>query len=195
MTFRTVAKTIAHRNGLAADFSPKPLNDQPGNGFHINISVKARDGSDQMSSMIAGILEHIREMTLFLNPAENSYRRLGKCKAPEYISWSSQNRSQLIRIPAAEGEYRRAELRSPDPWANPYLAFALIIRAGLDGIKDHRPLMSPVNENLYQADSSRLYSLGLQRLPADLEQAREAAGSAFISDHIPSAIREAYCCR
>ena len=196
MTFRTVAKTVACRNGLTADFSPKPLINHPGNGFHINISVKAQDGSNQMDSMISGILLHIREMTLFLNPGENSYRRLGKCKAPEYISWSAQNRSQLIRIPAAEGEYRRAELRSPDPEANPYLAFALIIQAGLDGIRDRLPLRPPVNENLYQADSSRLALLELKRLPASLEQAcRAAADSSFIKAHIPPAILDAYCNR
>ena len=87
-----------------------------------------------MPQIIAGILKHISEITLFLNTAEDSYRRFGGFKAPRYISWSAQNRSQLIRIPAAAGEYRRAELRSPDPMCNPYLAFALLIWAGLDGI-------------------------------------------------------------
>ena len=114
MTFQTVVRTVAHRNGLYADFSPKPLADQPGNGFHINMSVKADDGSNNLHYMIAGILEKADQMTAFLNPTENSYKRLGVQKAPGYISWSSENRSQLIRIPAAEGEYNRAELRSPD---------------------------------------------------------------------------------
>ena len=84
---------------------------------------------------IAGVLDKICDMTAFLNPTENSYLRFGENKAPGYVSWSSENRSQLVRIPAAVGEYRRAELRSPDPTANPYLAFALIIYAGLHGIK------------------------------------------------------------
>ena len=91
---------------------------QPGNGFHINVSVKNKSGQenrDLFDYVIAGILEKSRDMTLFLNPTEASYRRLGQNKAPKYISWSHENRSQLVRIPAAGGEYRRAELRSPDP--------------------------------------------------------------------------------
>ena len=108
MTFRTVARTVAHRNGLAADFGAKPLEGQPGNGFHINVSVKNKSGQenrDLFDYVIAGILEKSRDMTLFLNPTEASYRRLGQNKAPKYISWSHENRSQLVRIPAAGGEY------------------------------------------------------------------------------------------
>ena len=114
MAFRTVVKTVAHQNGLCADFSPKPLADKPGNGFHINISVKEDKNHIILPSVIAGILEHIKAMTLFLNPTEQSYRRFGSNKAPKFVSWSGENRSQLVRIPAATGEYRRAELRSPD---------------------------------------------------------------------------------
>ena len=125
LTFQTVVRTVARRNGLYADFSPKPLEGKPGNGFHINLSVKSEKETD-FSGMIAGMLERVAEITAFLNPTEDSYRRLGEKKAPGYISWSHQNRSQLVRIPAAIGEYRRAELRSPDPAANPYLAFALL---------------------------------------------------------------------
>ncbi|MEE0410179.1 MAG: glutamine synthetase family protein, partial [Clostridia bacterium] len=135
MTFQTIVRTVAHRNGLFADFSPKPLENGPGNGFHINMSVKASDGSDNLHYMIAGILDKIEDITVFLNPTEQSYQRFGNHKAPKYISWSSENRSQLIRIPAAVGEYRRAELRSPDSMANPYLAFTLMIYAGLYGIE------------------------------------------------------------
>ena len=127
MTFQTVVKTIARRNGLYADFSPKPLEDKPGSGFHINISVKSKDDTDYMDYMIAGILDKVADMTVFLNPTESSYQRFGSNKAPKYVSWSSENRSQLVRVPAAVGEYRRAELRSPDPSANTYLAFALLI--------------------------------------------------------------------
>ena len=119
MTFQTIVKTIARRNGLWADFSAKPLDDKPGNGFHINMSVKPNETSKNLCYMIAGILDKIEEMTVFLNPTENSYKRFGHSKAPGYISWSDENRSQLVRIPAAVGEYRRAELRSPDPTANP----------------------------------------------------------------------------
>ena len=115
MTFQTIVKTIARRNGLWADFSAKPLDDEPGNGFHINMSVKPSETSENLCYMIAGVLNKIEEMTAFLNPTEDSYKRFGIDKAPGYVSWSSENRSQLVRIPAAVGEYRRAELRSPDP--------------------------------------------------------------------------------
>ena len=140
VTFRGVVNTVAARNGLCADFSPKPLENRSGNGMHINISVRSEDGGDALPQVIAGILSHISDMTVFLNTIEDSYLRFGSNKAPRYISWSSENRSQLIRIPAAEGEYRRAELRSPDPACNPYLAFALIIYAGLDGIRQDMAL-------------------------------------------------------
>ena len=131
MTFQTIVKTIARRNGLCADFSPKPLENMPGNGFHINMSIQSQDGTDNLPHIIAGVLAKASDMTLFLNPTEESYHRFGHNRAPRYVSWSSENRSQLVRIPAARGEYRRAELRSPDPTANPYLAFALLIYAGL----------------------------------------------------------------
>ena len=88
-----------------------------------------------MPHIISGILDRICEMTLFLNTSDASYRRFGNSKAPGYVTWSPENRSQLVRIPAADGEYRRAELRSPDPLCNPYIAFALMIRASLDGIE------------------------------------------------------------
>lgn len=192
MTFRTVAKTVAHRNGLTADFTPKPLADKPGNGFHINVSVKAGDHSDPMPCLIAGMLKKAGDMTLFLNPTENSYQRFGSDRAPKYISWSHENRSQLIRIPAALGEYRRAELRSPDPEANPYLAFALIIHACLLGIENKLPLPPAADFNLYTAEAAVLDHF--EKLPDSLENARRAAGdSIFIRRCLPEAIREAYC--
>lgn len=192
MTFQTVVKTVAHRNGLAADFRAKPLADQPGNGFHINMSVKANDGSDNLPYMIAGILEKVRDMTAFLNPTENSYQRFGQCKAPKYISWSSENRSQLVRVPAASGEYRRAELRSPDPTANPYLAFALIIYAGLHGIEHQLELPMVADFNLYKAEPSVLEKF--DRLPVDRAAACQAAfDSEFIRAHIPASILDIYC--
>lgn len=194
MTFQTIVKTVARRNGLYADFSPKPIKNQPGNGFHINMSVKPNESSENLCYMIAGILEKSEEMTAFLNPTENSYARFGQNKAPAYISWSSENRSQLVRVPAAIGEYRRAELRSPDPGANPYLAFALIIYAGLYGIQNKLPLPDVNNINLYKADFETLKKF--KKLPENLETAcKIAAESEFIKEHIPNAILDIYCNR
>lgn len=192
MTFQRVVKTVAHRNGLFADFSPKPIEDAPGNGFHINISLRPFDDGAVFSHMIAGILQNARAMTAFLNPCRDSYRRLGKCKAPRYVSWSHENRSQLIRIPAAVGEYRRAELRSPDPTANPYLAFALMIHAGICGIENKLSLCPPADLNLYTAGAEA--SADYEALPYDFREACEsAASSSFIKAHIPSEILEIYC--
>ena len=192
MTFQTVVKTIARRNGLFADFSAKPLEDKPGNGFHINISVKSSDGTDTMNYLIAGILDKVEDMTIFFNPTENSYQRFGINKAPQYISWSSENRSQLVRVPAAIGEYRRAELRSPDPSANTYLAFALIIYAILDGIQNKLELPTPADINLYKADEATLANF--RQLPKDFKAACVvAANSDFIKKHIPKTILDIYC--
>ena len=184
VTFKSVVKTIAKRNGLYADFSPKPLLHESGNGMHINVSVKSNDGIDHTDSFMAGILEHITEMTAFLNPTEESYKRLGEDKAPKYVTWSPENRSQLIRIPAAKKEYSRIELRSPDPCANPYIAYALIIYAGLDGVKRRLKAPKPVNIDLYNAPSD--VTDGLKGLPDTLEKARkEALNSEFIKNILP----------
>lgn len=192
MAFVTVVKAIAARNGLHADFSPKPIGDKPGNGMHINMSVKGHDGSVPSSGVIAGVLDKISDMTVFLNPTEKSYARLGSCKAPFYISWSSENRSQLIRIPAAEGEYKRAELRSPDPAANPYLAYALLIYAGLHGIQNNTVLPEPTDINLYTA--SKEITKNFQRLPMNLKEAKEKAkASSFISQYLPKMLIDTYC--
>lgn len=194
MTFQTVVKTVARRNGLYVDFGPKPLENQPGNGFHINMSVKPCEGMGNLDAMIAGVLDKISEMTAFLNPTEDSYRRFGQHKAPGYISWSNQNRSHLIRIPAAVGEYRRAELRSPDPMANPYLAFALLIYAGLHGIENKLSLSETANINLYTADTETLSNF--RKLPRNLHAAcREAESSEFIRRYVPEAVLNIYCHR
>lgn len=191
LTFQRVVKMVAHRNGMAADFSPKPLDVLPGNGFHINMSLRPYVSDAVFSHMIAGILRNARAMTAFLNPTKDSYRRLGSHKAPRYVSWSAENRSQLIRIPAAVGEYRRAELRSPDPTANPYLAFALLIYAGLEGIRDKLPLCAPSDFNLYAADRETLSAL--EKLPTDFETAcQAAASSAFVRSCIPAEILAIY---
>lgn len=191
MTFQTVVKTVAGRNGLFADFSPKPLKDKPGNGFHINISVKASDNKNYMDYVISSILDKIPDMTVFLNPSENSYQRLGSNKAPKYISWSEENRSQLIRVPAAVGIYQRVELRSPDPSSNAYLAFALLIYAIMDGIQNKLELPPPSNINLYKADAATLAKF--RQLPCDFKSAYAlAANSLFIKEHIPDAILNIY---
>ena len=160
-TFKSVVKAVAARNGLFASFMPKPIPNAPGSGMHINLSL-AQDGrnifknvdeghSKTAESFIAGILAKTPEITLFLNPIANSYERFGKFEAPQYVSWSHQNRSQMIRIPASTGEKVRMELRSPDPSLNPYLAFALIIAAGLEGIEHNMPLPPAVDADLYTA--------------------------------------------
>ncbi|MBR5923727.1 MAG: glutamine synthetase [Clostridia bacterium] len=192
MTFQTVVKTVARRNGLFADFSPKPLPDTAGNGFHINCSAKTKESAPNFRLLLSGILEKAIPMTLFLNPREDSYKRLGQKKAPKYVSWGKENRSQLIRIPAAEGEYRRAELRSPDPTANPYIAFALLIWAGLYGIKQGKEMPEPIDVNVYKADEENLSYL--RKLPGSLEEARRAAqNDDFIKKYIPKAILDIYC--
>ena len=177
-TFKSVVKTIASRNGLFASFMPKPIPGKPGNGMHVNLSISINgsnifkdigEGSSVIAeSFIAGILEKAVEITAFLNPLTNSYERLGNCDAPKYISWSHQNRSQLIRIPAATGEKTRMELRSPDPAINPYLAFALIISAGLDGIEKKLSLPPAVDADLYTDET---VTKTLTPLPDSLEKA------------------------
>ena len=191
MTFQTVVRTVARRNGLYADFSPKPLLNAPGNGFHVNWSVKPDDQKKQ-ESMIAGVLDKIVPMTVFFNPVDASYERLGQRKAPRFVSWSRENRSQLVRIPAAAKEYRRAELRSPDPAANPYIAFTLMIRAGLWGAEKGLSLPAPVDLNLYQAESAKTDAL--TRLPDTLAKAKAAAkGDEWLKTMLPAEILNAYC--
>jgi len=191
-TFKTVVKAIASRNGLFASFMPKPLLGAPGNGMHINLSLfqngknifkSASEGRSKIAeSFIAGILDKAREITLFLNPLANSYERLGKFEAPRYVSWSHQNRSQLVRIPAASGERVRMELRSPDPSLNPYIAFALILSAGLDGIEFDMALPPAVDEDLYTADES--ITKHLEQLPGTLEKAIALAENSTWAEHI-----------
>ena len=194
MTFQTVVRTVAHRNGLFADFSAKPLPHAPGNGFHINLSVQPCVDDGVLQNVMAGVLAHAQDMTAFLNPTEGSYQRLGKSKAPAYISWSSENRSQLIRVPAAADEYRRMELRSADPTANPYLAFALMIYAALDGLTQKMPLPAPSDVNLFKENAQSLAQY--EKLPASLASACTAAvTSDFIRAHVPARVLDIYCNR
>ena len=191
VTFCTVVKTIAAANGLYADFSPKPIADQPGSGFHINMSVRGSSDT-RMKHMIGGVLCHVADMTRFLNPTVQAYNRLGVCKAPKYISWSNNNRSMLIRVPAASGEYRRMELRSPDCTANPYIAFALLIWAALDGMKNEIILPEKANVNLYTAGPKDVWDM--ETLPMSLSSAsKQAESSAFIREHLPESLIEYYC--
>ena len=193
LTFCTVVKTIAASNGLYADFSPKPIADQPGSGFHINMSVRGSNAS-QMQHMMGGVLRHVADMTRFLNPTVESYNRLGVFKAPKYISWSNNNRSMLIRVPAASGEYRRMELRSPDCTANPYIAFALLVWAGLDGLKNEIVLPEKANVNLYTAEPKDVW--GMETLPLSLGAASKCAeNSDFIRKHLPESLIDFYCKR
>lgn len=192
VTFKSVVKTISARNGLCADFNPKPLKGEPGSGLHINISVTADDGSDCLESMIAGVMEKIDAITLFLNPCRESYERLGSRKAPAYVSWSRENRSQLIRIPAARNGKERIELRSPDPCANPYLAFALLIYAGLYGIENRLPLCESADFNLFTASNDVLKNY--KKLPSSFDEAaNRAKNSDFVVGALPTELIRAYC--
>jgi glutamine synthetase len=176
-TFKTVVRTVAARNGLSACFLPKPMAGESGSGLHINMSL-FKDGLNifkndpfqhcpQAESFIAGVLHYTREATAFFNPIPGSYRRLGEMEAPIYQTWSHENRSQLIRIPAAKGESARMELRSPDPMANPYLVFALLLEAGMEGIRQDMQLPPATDENLYLVKDAQRFTA----LPRTLEQA------------------------
>ena len=200
LTFKSAVKAIAARNGLFASFMPKPILSKSGSGLHVNISLSqngfnifknAGEHSKIAESFMAGILERAPEMTLFLNPITNSYERFGKNEAPKYVSWSHQNRSQLVRIPAAVGEKVRMELRSPDPSLNPYLAFAFILSAGLDGIDNGLSLSSAIDVDLYKADKS--ITGDLAALPDSLNNAIELArNSSFIKNIIDHEVLSKY---
>jgi len=194
VNFKAVVKNIASRNGLYASFMPKPILNDSGSGLHINMSL-FKDGvnvfdlsksnlQNESGSFVAGIIEHIKEMSAFTNPLTNSYARLGEFSAPKYITWSHGNRSQLIRIPASYGEFKRMELRNPDPSCSPYLTFALLIHAGIDGITSGKVLTDPTNCNLFKADKKLLNSL--PQMPSNLGEAIEIArASSFIPEVIP----------
>jgi len=180
VNFISVVKAAALHNGLYADFNPKPIINKPGNGLHVNISLKSEDGELYNAMFMAGVIEHIREITLFLNTKEDSYKRLGEHTAPKYVTWTRENRSQLLRVPAKRNERKRFELRSPDPCANPYLAFAMLIYAGLDGIRRKLELPEPVNANLTDADDS--VTSNLSKLPESYDAAKKLAlNSEFVN--------------
>ena len=200
MMFKQIVRAIATRSGIHASFLPKPLPDQAGSGLHINLSLYM-DGRNLFEgdiapdsiagSFMAGVLAHSRELTVFTNPLPNSYQRFGCDEAPRYVSWSRQNRSQLVRIPQVKGDNCRMELRSPDPACNPYLAIGLILAAGLDGIENRMVLSAPVNKNLF--DPSMAEGLSLETLPASLEEAVQAAEeSEFLRRVLPEQLASRY---
>lgn len=184
MTFKLVVKTIAKRHGLFASFMPKPVYGVCGSGLHINMSL-SKDGvnifndhsapngvSKDAYRFIAGIMDHMKGMTLVANPIVNSYKRLlPGYEAPMYVTWSEGNRSPLIRIPSTRGTNMRIELRSPDPAANPYLLFATCLAAGLDGIKRKLEIPESINGNINEMTKKELEKQGIEAIPSNLSKA------------------------
>ncbi|MFB6263324.1 MAG: type I glutamate--ammonia ligase [Bradymonadaceae bacterium] len=187
-TFRAVVRAVAARNGVDATFMPKPLAEINGSGMHTHLSLfeggenafydpdHEFELSETALSFLAGILDHAPAICAITNPTVNSYKRLVPgYEAPIYIAWSDVNRSALVRIPASRTpEGARMELRSPDPSCNPYLALAVILQAGLDGIERELDCPKPVRENIYDFDAAKRESLGIETLPNNLNQAIDA---------------------
>ena len=184
MTFKLAVKTIAKRHGLYASFMPKPKTGVNGSGMHINMSL-ARDGvnvfydgqdcnhlSKEGYWFIGGIMKHIAAITAIANPLVNSYKRLVPgYEAPVYIAWSMRNRSPLIRIPAQTGTTQRIELRSPDSATNPYLAIAVCLAAGLDGIRNQIEPPASVEGNIFAMSEEEREKAGIKYLPTSLAEA------------------------
>ncbi len=187
VTFKYITKTIAMMEGLRATFMPKPIYGAAGTGMHCNISL-FRDGenaffdpempmniSDLARCFVGGLKEHACAITAVANPLINSYKRLvSGFEAPVYVSWSGPNRSSLIRIPAGRGLSTRLEFRSPDPTCNPYLTFAVILAAGLDGIRKGTDPGEPVDINVYELSEADRTALGISTLPGNLKEALDS---------------------
>lgn len=212
-TFRFVIRTVAQRHGLHATFMPKPIFGIAGSGMHTNQSL-FKEGKNafydpekpmQLSSdayhYIAGLMKHARSFTALTNPTINSYKRLVPgYEAPCYIAWSGKNRSPLIRIPAKRGASTRVELRSPDPSCNPYLALAVQLKAGLDGIKNKLEPPAPVDQNIYEMSAEERIAQGIPSLPRSLVEAlqelsqssimREALGEHIFHRYIEAKMKE-----
>jgi glutamine synthetase len=184
VTFKYVVRAIAQLHGLHATFMPKPVFGIAGSGMHVNQSLfkngknaffdpeKPLQLSETAMYYLGGLLKHARGYTAITNPLVNSFKRLvSGYEAPVYIAWSPRNRSPLVRVPARRGEGTSFELRSPDPSCNPYLAFAVIIKAGLDGIKNKIAPPPPVNQNIFQMTEEELNRLGVNTLPQNLGEA------------------------
>lgn len=183
-TFKLVVKTIARKHGLHATFMPKPLFGVNGSGMHCNLSLfKGQQNafydpsgdleiSETARQFIAGVLKHAPNFTAVTNPIVNSYKRLVPgYEAPCYVAWSASNRSPLIRIPASRGLSTRIEVRSVDPAANPYLAMAVLLAAGLDGVKNNLTPAAPVDRNIYVMNKEERLAEGIIDLPATLDTA------------------------
>jgi len=187
MTFKLAVKLLAQRDGLHATFMPKPVYGQAGNGMHTNMSLYRggqnvffdENGDRQLSkecyAFIAGILAHMRGLAAITNPLVNSYKRLVPgYEAPCYMAWSASNRSTLIRIPAARGQATRVELRCPDPACNPYLALAVCLAAGLDGIEKGMTPPPEITDNIFAMTPEERAAKGIAALPGSLEEALAA---------------------
>ena len=214
MTFKLVVKSIAQRHGLTATFMPKPIFGINGSGMHTNMSLSTLDGknafadpsgplglSKEAYSYIAGLLGHVQNMAAVTNPIVNSYKRLVPgYEAPCYLAWSASNRSALIRIPASRGAGTRVELRCPDPTANPYLALACCLTAGLDGIKKGLTPPKSTDANIFHMDEEAREAAGVASMPGNLYDAtmllagddlmKKALGDHIFSKYIPAKLAE-----
>ncbi|MGG3466331.1 type I glutamate--ammonia ligase [Neobacillus pocheonensis] len=193
-TYKWVVKTVAKKFGLHATFMPKPVFGINGSGMHVNMSFFKGsenaffDPSDELQlsekayQFIAGVLENVKSFTAVTNPLVNSYKRLVPgYEAPCYIAWSASNRSALIRIPAKKGLATRVELRCPDPSSNPYLTFAVIASAGLDGIENELAAPAPINEDIFHMTEEERAYQGIDNLPGSLAEAIKALESGEIA--------------
>ena len=214
-TFKYALKEIAKQHGLYASFMPKPIFGINGSGMHTHQSLASLstgknvfyDANDKYSlspiakSYMAGVLKHARAMIAILAPTVNSYKRLVPgYEAPTYLVWGRRNRSALIRVPMISAgrsvEGTRMELRCPDPSANPYLAFAVMIAAGLDGVENNLELPDPVEESLYEMDAARVAQQGIRELPGSLDEAidemrADPVVTGALGDHVLSNFLEA----
>ncbi|KPN93259.1 type I glutamate--ammonia ligase [Lysinibacillus sp. ZYM-1] len=208
-TFKLVVKTIARKHGLHATFMPKPLFGEAGSGMHFNVSLfKGKENafydestelglSDTAMQFMAGVLGHVQGFTAVTNPTVNSYKRLVPgYEAPCYVAWSAQNRSPLIRIPSARGLSTRVEVRSVDPSANPYLAMAVILEAGLEGIRQSLTPPAAINRNIYVMTEEERKANGIANLPAALDDAltllaKDKVAQEALGEHIYANFKEA----
>jgi len=208
-TFKLVVKTIARKHGLHATFMPKPLFGEAGSGMHFNVSLfKGKENafydestelglSDTAMQFMAGVLGHVQGFTAVTNPTVNSYKRLVPgYEAPCYVAWSAQNRSPLIRIPSARGLSTRVEVRSVDPSANPYLAMAVILEAGLEGIRQNLTPPAAINRNIYVMSEEERKANGIANLPAALDDAltllaKDKVAQEALGEHIYANFKEA----
>ena len=193
-TFRIVVKAVAAKHNLHATFMPKPIYGIQGSGMHCNISLfkggknafydkkGEYELSDEAKYAIGGMLKHVRSITAVTNPTVNSYKRLVPgYEAPVYLAWSLANRSALLRVPAKRGISTRVELRSPDPACNPYLAFAAILEACLDGIRNKIDPPAPVESNIYKLTSKERKKQRIDALPGSLSEALECMDKSLVA--------------